>query len=236
MQESLHMAGRGKYFELLDFPKFAYPSVGGMDAAQTANNLIERLAGKGFMSYAMIWPRLELIVSGRATEAFITSEFSPHAEEWKNKALQDVARLLKSHFGGRGRWYRHPLTPTKVLGFWFKPSIKGVWWVDGQAYAVLINARKTQRLFPEHIRFLARGVHELHCIDDPNDPVPLIIDVSAGDDGSGCSLKPYVVPVEQAISLDEFDNSVRQFLRALQLAGVAVPTDATDVIDLFKRR
>jgi hypothetical protein len=230
------MAGRGKYFELLDFPKFALPSVVGMDAAQTANNLIDRLAGGGFMSYSMIWPRLEPIVSGYATESFITREFCPYEEDWKNTALQDVARLLMQHFGGRGRWYKHPQAPTKVLGFWFKPSIKGVWFVDGQAYAVLINARKQQRLFPEHIRFLARGVHELHCIDDPNDPIPLIVDVSEPEKGRGRVLKAHVTPVEKAISLDEFDDAVRQFLRALQLAGVALPTDAADVLTLFKKK
>jgi hypothetical protein len=230
------MAGRGKYFELLDFPKFAYPSVARMDAAQTAGNLIERLAGQGFMSYSMIWSRLEPIVAGYATESFITTEFCPYEEDWKNNSIQDVVRLLKQHFGGRGRWYRHPQQPTKVLGFWFKPSIKGVWWVDGQAYAVLINARKQQRLFPEHIRFLARGVHELHCIDDPNDPIPLIIDVSEPDKGKGRVLRAHVMPVEKAISLEEFDDAVRQFLKALQLAGVALPTDAVDVIDLFKKK
>jgi hypothetical protein len=230
------MAGRGKYFELLDFPKFAYPSVVGMDSGQTANNLIERLAGGGFMSYGMIWSRLEPIVGGYATESYITTEFSPHEEDWKNNALQDVARLLKQHFGGRGRWYKHPQKPTKVLGFWFKPSIKGVWWVDGKAYAVLINARKQQRLFPEHIRFLARGVHELHCIDDPNDPIPLIIDVSEPVKDKGRILRAYEVPVEEAISLNEFDEAVRSFLKALQMAGVALPTDAIDVINLFKKK
>jgi hypothetical protein len=61
--------------------------------------------------------------------------------------------------------------------------------VDGQAYAVLINARKGQRLFPEHLRFLARGVYELHCIDDPNDPIPLIIDVSEHEKGKGRTLR-----------------------------------------------
>jgi hypothetical protein len=122
------------------------------------------------------------------------------------------------------------------LGFWFKPSIKGVWFVDGQAYAVLINARKQQRLFPEHIRFLARGVHELHCIDDPKDPIPLIVDVSEPERGRGRVLKAHVTPVEKAISLDEFDDAVRQFIKALQLAGVALPTDAADVLTLFKKK
>lgn len=233
------MARRGKYFELLDLPKFAYPSVLGMDSALTANNLSERLAGGGFMSYQMIWPRLEPIVAGLATDAYIKSTFSPYPNDpkqnWKNVALQDVARLLRDHFGGRGRWYRHIEKPKKVLGFWFKPSIKGVWWVDGKGYAVLINARKGQPLFPDHIRFLARGIYELHCVEDPNDPIPLIIDVSAPELGKDRTVRVYEMPVEKAISLDEFDDALRQFLKALALAGVALPADAADVISLFKK-
>lgn len=229
------MAGRGKYFELLDFPKFAYPGVVGMDAGQTSFNLIDRLGGQGFMSYAKIWSRMNMIVSGFASEDYITTEFSPYQDDWKNNSLQDVARLLSQHFGTKGTWYPHPFKPQKVLGFWFKPSIKGIWFVDGQAYAVLINARKGQRLVPEHVRFLARGVYELHCIDDPNDPIPLIVDVSQHQKGEGRILRPYVVPPEQAISFDEFDDAVRQFLKALELAGVALPTDADlSVVDLFK--
>ena len=111
------MAGRGKFFELLRiFPKFAYPSVTGMDAGLTANNLSERLAGGGFMSYQMIWPRLEQIISGLATDDYIRTAFSPYPDEpkqsWKNDALQDVARLLRDHFGGdlplrfSSRWIR----------------------------------------------------------------------------------------------------------------------------------
>lgn len=233
------MAGRGKYFELLDFPKFAYPSVVGMDAALTANNLLERLAGGGFMSYQMLWPRLEPIVAGLATDSYIKTAFSPYSDDpkqaWKNVAIQDVARLLRDHFGGRGRWYRHIEKPKKVLGFWFKPSIKGVWWVDGKGYAVLINARKGQPLFPDHVRFLARGIYELHCVEDPNDPIPLIIDVSAPELGKSRILRAYEMPVQKAISLDEFDDAVRQFLKALALAGVALPTDTADVIGLFKK-
>jgi hypothetical protein len=71
---------------------------------------------------------------------------------------------------------------------------------------------------------------------DPNDPIPLIIDVSELDKGKGRALRAHIMPVERAISLDEFDDAVRQFLKALALAGVAVPTDAVDVIDLFKKK
>jgi len=119
------MAGRGKFFELLDFPKFGYPDVVNMDPIQTSHNLIERLAGPGgFMSYGSIWPRMDLIVSGRADEKYIEDQFSAYEAGWKNKSIQDVVRRLIKFFAGRGRWYPHPPKPLKVAGFWFKPSIK----------------------------------------------------------------------------------------------------------------
>jgi hypothetical protein len=230
------MAGRGKIFELLDFPKFAYPSVLRMDASQTSQNLIERLGGGGFMSYSSIWPRMTAIIEGRADETFIEKEFGFYSDDWKNDSIRDAVRLLKRQFGGRGTWYSLPTKPIFVLGFLFKPSIKGIWFVDGQAYAVLINARKHQRLFPEHLGFLARGVYELHCINDPNDPIPLIVDLSEHDLDEGRVLNVHLMPVEKAISLDEFDTAVREFVKALELAGVARAVPDGAIIDLFRRR
>jgi hypothetical protein len=230
------MAGRGKIFELLDFPKFAYPSVLRMDASQTSQNLIERLGGGGFMSYSSIWPRMAAIVEGRANEPFIEKEFGFYSDDWKNDSIRDAVRMLERHFGGKGTWYSLPTKPVFVLGFLFKPSIKGIWFVEGQAYAVLINARKHQRLFPEHLGFLARGVYELHCIDDPNDPIPLIVDLSEHNLGEGRVLDVHPMPVEKTISLDEFDSAVREFVRALELAGVARAVPDGAIVDLFRKR
>jgi hypothetical protein len=114
--------------------------------------------------------------------------------------------LLKEHFGGRGTWYAQPSKPKYVLGFWFKPSIKGIWFVDGQAYAVA--ARKQQRLSEQDIQFVARGIYELHCIDDPNDPIPLILDLSAHP-GEKRRLRAYTVRADEAISLEAFEVSIR---------------------------
>jgi hypothetical protein len=232
------MARRGKTFELLDFPKFATPSVMHIDAAQTAGNLIERLGGVSFMSYGQIWPRMSAIVNGFATETFISQEFNAYSDDWKNSSIQDAATLLAEHFGGRGKWYPFSTKPVYVLGFWFKPSIKGIWFVDGRAHAVLVNARKGQRLPDEVIRFLARGVYELHCVDDPNDPVPLIVDLSEQRKGEGRSLRVHITPAERAITLDEFDAAVREFVKALALAGVALPseTDSESMVNLFKKK
>jgi hypothetical protein len=123
------------------------------------------------------------------------------------------------------------------LGFWFKPSIKGIWFFEGKAYAVLINARKSQPLTAEDIRFLARGVYELHCIDDPNDPIPLIIDLSEHEKGKGRELRVYAMPADEAAALDVFEHSVREFLVALNMAGISLPLPPTveNVVTLFKR-
>lgn len=108
--------------------------------------------------------------------------------------------------------------------------------VDGKAYAVLINARKRQRLFSDHLRFLARGIYELHCIDDPNDPIPLIIDLSEHNLNEGRLLNVNEFPIENAVSLDEFDAAVREFVKALQLAGVARALPNGNILNLFRRR
>jgi len=82
-----------------------------------------------------------------------------------------------------------------------------------------------------------RGVYELHCIDDPADPIPLILDVSEHQKGEGRILRPHIIRPEQAISFDEFGDAVRQFLKALELAGVALPSDPIEsVVDLFKKK
>jgi hypothetical protein len=231
------MAGRGKTFELLDFPKFAAPSVLRIDAGQTATNLIERLSGISFMSYGQIWPQMSSIVSGFATESFICHKFNAYSDDWKNNSIRDAVRLLALHFGGRGKWYPFPSKPVYVLGFWFKPSIKGVWFVDGKAYAVLINARKGQPLTDEVVRFLGRGIYELHCVDDPNDPIPLIVDLSEHGRSEGRGLRVHEIMADSAISLDEFDAAIREFVKALALAGVAVPKpDVENMVDLFKKK
>lgn len=228
----------GKYFELLDFPKFARPTVVDLNAALTAQEVARRIGDGGFMSYGPMWPRVDYAVRGLASDDFIRLLFSYYKEEWKNLTLRQAFTLLRNFFGGRGRWYPQPSKPIYVLGFWFKPSIKGVWFVDGRAYAVSINARKGQPLSMDDIRFLARGVHELHCVDDPNNPIPLIVDLSAPLKSKERVVRSFIVPANESIPLEAFEHSVHEFLAAMNLAGIALPPppDEVGVIDLFKRR
>jgi len=229
--------GRAKYVELLDAVKFAVPDVLRMEAEPTASNLAERVVSSGFMSYGQMWPRFDLMVKGFATDEFIESSFSAYKHEWKNKAIRDAFRLLRNIFGGKGSWYRVPNHRTYVLGVWFKTSIKGFWVYEGKVYAVLINARKGQALSWDDVRFLARGVYELHCIDNPNDPIPLIIDLGLHDGDKERGVRVYEVQPEEAISLETFESSVREFLVALSLAGISLPPppDVEHILDLFRR-
>jgi hypothetical protein len=125
-----------------------------------------------------------------------------------------------------------------VLGFWFKPRIKGVWFYEGRAYAVLINARKGQPLTMEDVKFLARGVYELHCIDDPNDPIPLIIDLSEHETKKGRDLRVYAIEADEAVSLMQFEAALREFLVALNMAGISLPLPPAieNVTNLFKKK
>jgi hypothetical protein len=231
------MVDRGKFFELLDIAKFALPNVLTLQASPTAFNLAERAIGGGFMSYGQIWRRLDVAVRGLATDEFIESAFSAYKDEWKNKSIQYTYRLLREYFGGKGAWYQVSSAPTYVLGFWFKPSIKGIWFYEGRAYAVLINARKSQPLTWDDVRFLARGIYELHCIDDPNDPIPLIIDLSQHYDDDERKVRVYEVNPDEALSLEAFEYSVREFLVALSLAGISPPPppEVEHILGLFRR-
>ena len=200
------MARRGKYFELLDVVKFGFPDALTLQAEATSYNLAERVAGGGFMSYGALWPRLDVLVNGYATDDFIDSH-SPYSTRMtgRTSSLRDAFRLLRENFGGKGRWYAAPRYSTYVLGFWFKPSIKGYWFHEAEAYAVLINARKRQPLTRSDVRFMARGVYELHCREDPNDPIPLIVDLSQHDGDKERKARVYEVPADEAVSLEAFE-------------------------------
>jgi hypothetical protein len=226
-----------KRFELLDCPKFAYPSLMELDVAATAANIVERLEGKGFLNYGQVWPLLPNMAAGGIDEATILGLLNGYSTEWKNQNLQEVALLLLELFGGKGRWFRAGSKPFEVLpGAFFKPSIRGTWYHRKQAYSVCVNARKHQRLFRDHARFLARGIYEFHSIDDPNDPIPMIVDLSASDDGVR-SLKTYEFRTHEMMGLEQFESILRRFFEALALAGVTtIPEGLEKISDLFRKR
>jgi hypothetical protein len=102
---------------------------------------------------------------------------------------------------------------------------------------VLINARKGQPLSWDDVRFLARGVYELHCIDDPNNPIPLIVDLSQHKEDKERKSRIYKISPEEAVSIEAFEFSVREFLVALSLTGISLPPppDVAHILDLFRK-
>jgi hypothetical protein len=89
----------------------------------------------------------------------------------------------------------------------------------------------------DDVRFLARGIYELDCRDNPNDPIPLIIGLGQHAEDKERKARPYEVPVEEAISLEAFEASVRDFLVALNLTAISLPPppDVEHILDLFRR-
>src|SRR5262249_53947356 len=111
------------------------------------------------------------------------------------------------------------------------------WFHDGRAHAVLVNPRKGQDLTGADVRFLARGVYDLHCIDDPNDPIPLIVDLSQHDGDKGRKARIYDVPPGEAVSLEAFEYSIRAVIVAPNLTRVSLlpPQEVQHILDLFRR-
>jgi hypothetical protein len=78
--------------------------------------------------------------------------------------------------------------------------------------------------------------HEFHSIDDPNNPIPMIVDVSASDDGKR-KLRTHVLEPGEMMSLEEFESILRRFFEALALASVTtIPEGLNKIADLFRRR
>ncbi len=98
------MSDSRRVFQLLDVPKFAYPSLSELDPIQTANNILDRLHGKSFMSYSRPLGLMPKIVRGEITSADIPSMFTSNKEEWKNVNQREVAKSLYNSFGGKGAW------------------------------------------------------------------------------------------------------------------------------------
>lgn len=230
------MTDARRVFELLDVPKFAYPSLSELDPVQTAYNIRERLNGRSFMSYTQPLSLVPRIVRNEITPVQI-AKLSSYSDEWKNVNVREVAMALYNEFGGKGVWYPVPARPTQVFeGLWFKPSVRGVWFDGKRPYMIGINPRKHQGLVSDHITFLARGMYELYGVDDPNDPVPLILDLSIDQKSATRIVRKSIITEPSMSSVGQFEETMRAFFEALRIAGVeSVPKDMGDIRDLFRK-
>ena len=230
---------RKKIFQFLDIPRFAAPDILNMDAATTGLRIgHERMQGHGYISYESVWSAFPKVIRGYATDDFIEQQFSYYRksrDSWKNQELQTIVKLLREAFGGKGRWYPASKNFKEVLGVRFRPPIRGFWFYQGRSYAISANLRKKQRLTLEQMQFLARAAYEIHCVNDPNDPIPLIIDLSQASEGLQRERRLFTFEPNEMMPLEAMEAGLREFFSALAIAGVcAIPPRNIGLLDQFR--
>lgn len=216
-----------KFFEALDIPRFARPNLIKLDPYLTAQELKDRLSGNGFMSYEPLWPKMSEVTKRQVTDFEI-------GVWWKSAILISAMTLLRDEYDRAGIWYGFKRTPRSILGLMFKPSVRGVLFANGKAEAHLINPRKGQRLTEECIAFLKRAAYEEHCISDPNNPQPVVVDTSSSSDRKPRRFR--ASRSDEMVSVDEFERIVNLFFEAAAIAGFPITYHEGDfTADLFRR-
>jgi hypothetical protein len=219
-----------KTFESLDIVRFAVPDVRNLDVGRTAVSLRERLGGTGFMSYDPLWRRVSAVAARSVTDAEIEGW-------WKSSTLIEAMKVLRDQYADIGRWYHFPQTVRDVLGLSFKSSIRGISFSKTYgAEAHIINPRKGQVLTSDDLAFLARAAYEEHCIDDPNDPQPVVFDLSSRNGSKVRHPTIYRGLTPKMISVEEFESIIEKFFDAAVLAGYQLPEYPGEfTADLFRR-
>lgn len=216
-----------KFFEALDIPRFAKPDLLNLDPVLTAIELRDRLSGKGFMSYDPLWPRLTEIARRKVTDFEIGAW-------WRSAILINAMVVMREQYDRTGSWYYFRRNPRNILGLQFKPSVRGVLFSSRGSEAHLINPRKGQHLSSDDIAFLLRAAYEEHCINDPNNPVPVVVDVSSPKAKEQRSIR--VFRDLEMMPLGEFERIVDRFFEAAAIAGFPiVHHDGDFTADLFRR-
>jgi hypothetical protein len=99
-----------------------------------------------------------------------------------------------------------------------------------------INPRSSQVIDEDDAAFWARGLYELHGVDDPNDPTPMIVDLSDRY-GAGRILYPRWFDGDSMMSAALFEEIISRFFAAMEIAGLtSVPKSVPDMTDLLRRR
>jgi hypothetical protein len=225
-------------FELIDIPYLSRPTIGAIDIPSTAARIQAIRKGGSRRNYDRVFKLVGDMTSGMAkAEALLRSLEDEPDEVWRRQ-LQDVCERLYAVFGkSASRWYPVGRRPIELYErSWFKPAIRGVWWRDGVAAAMLVNPRKTLFLDAVVRSFLARGVIEFHLVDDPNLHEFKIIDLGAAPRTGVRATRVYSMPDVDPMELGEFESILRRFMQAVEHAGFAnQPSEGQRIADLFKR-
>lgn len=204
-----------KTFEVLDVIRFASPNVRQIDPFHTSTLIRERLSGKGFMDYRPLWSRMPSITARFVSDAEISMW-------WQKAALINAMHAINGSYRQAGSWYGFSRVQRNIFGVQMKPSVRGVLFRNDRAEAHLINPRKGQILSENDFRFLARACYEEHCRNDPNDPIPFVVDTSEVKKGKGRIVRDRECTNSDMISVDEFESIMDLFFQSIQLAGYPI--------------
>lgn len=224
--------------ELLDIPFFARgPDLLQLNVGLTSKAIrAERRSDAGGRSYDPIFAIIHHLVHPMMSRSDVKRLFRDHKDQEWAKHLRTVAlAIFDAHRQFKGSWYSVGRKPRVSNGLVIKPAIRGVKVLDQEPFPVLVNARKTLDLDFQALRFLARGVFELHGRDMPNVDRVAIWDVSRSMVSGGRHFSEILFAEEEMLSLEEFDQVVDRFLRAVTGAGYDHDIDRSSrFVDLFR--
>lgn len=225
-------------FELIDLPYMARPSLKAMDVGKTADRIRQLRDHGGRRSYAAVMQMIGQMASGHCNPEHIARAFADFPDKvWKLELIDVGERLLSIFETTRGNWYPSRPKPIELYeGVWVKPTIRGILWSEGFARATLINPRKSLVLDHYARAFQARGVYEFHMMDDPNVHGFRLIDLGADRGCEERATRVYRSEEVDMIGLEEFEEAIRTFMKAVELAGYSsLPRDEHRVVDMFRR-
>jgi hypothetical protein len=225
--------------ELLDVIQFATPSIAKLDLELTAKK-ISHFKKKGTpKSYNIAFDLLPKIATGLIKRQDVIAYLNTHPiADWR-PFVEDVGIRLYEIFSEiECSWYPTGRKPIQTFSdVWTKPAIRGVAVSKGEARPCLINPRASLYLGNDNnLSFIARGVHELHVIDDVQATGTLIIDLGKHPATKLRENRVHYSEEIEMISLDEFESILRRFVEAVKLAGFNVTPDSIYTVgDLFRK-
>jgi hypothetical protein len=224
--------------ELIDIPYHALPNISNIDVQATAERIkARRKGGGGNKNYDLNVAQISDMVTGLAELPRLKDQFAQIDDVAWREQTQDVCERLFGIFASEpARWYPVSRKPQELHDrTLFKQAIRGIWAGNGRALATLLNLRKTLLFDEAALAFLARGLHDFYLIDDPNLHGFNIVDLGADSKSGERATRVYSDRDVQMMSLEKFENVLRKFMLAVEMAGFSSrPAPGQSIADMFR--
>jgi len=224
--------------EMLDVIQFAKPNIAHLDIRLTADEILRYKRRSTSRNYNLAFEPIRLISSGRLKREQVVQLMASWPDPGWHPFLIDVAtRLFDIISPLGGVWYDVKRKPISIFpNVWTKPAIRGVVVKNGIALPCLVNPRSSLYIDALKLSFVARGVHELHVVDDAQANGPMIIDLGKHPITEKRDNRIYLPKESELMQLEQFESILKSFLEAVKLAGFNVqPNQFHTVADLFRK-